>query len=99
VLKRFSVAAPNAVAQVAEAKAPLIPSAPATPAPIEHEATIPGAATTPAATPAAQPAIPASTDVAAGNAAAAAFISGTAKQIRRIVIFYQDGSFADYQPE
>jgi hypothetical protein len=42
---------------------------------------------------------PLSEGTAATNAAAAAFISGTEKRIRRIVIFYQDGSFADYQPE
>ncbi|MDB5234454.1 MAG: hypothetical protein JWR44_1447 [Hymenobacter sp.] len=31
--------------------------------------------------------------------AAAALLSGIEKPIRRIVIFYRDGSFADYQPE
>lgn len=30
---------------------------------------------------------------------AAALLAGTEKPIRRIVIFYRDGSFADYQPE
>ena len=30
---------------------------------------------------------------------AAALFAGTEKPIRRIVIFYRDGSFADYQPE
>jgi transcriptional regulator with XRE-family HTH domain len=35
----------------------------------------------------------------ATNATAAALFAGTEKPIRRIVIFYRDGSFADYQPE
>ena len=33
------------------------------------------------------------------GAAAAALFAGSEKPIRRIVIFYRDGSFADYQPE
>ncbi len=33
------------------------------------------------------------------NALAHALFTGAEKQIRRIVIFYHDGSFADYQPE
>ncbi|WP_460557247.1 hypothetical protein [Hymenobacter daeguensis] len=33
------------------------------------------------------------------DATAAALFAGTEKPIRRIVIFYRDGSFADYQPE
>ena len=36
---------------------------------------------------------------AAVDPAAAALIAGADKAIRRIVIFYRDGSFADYQPE
>ncbi|GAA3950361.1 helix-turn-helix domain-containing protein [Hymenobacter algoricola] len=32
-------------------------------------------------------------------ALASAFLSGSEKAIRRIVIFYHDGTFADYQPE
>jgi transcriptional regulator with XRE-family HTH domain len=36
---------------------------------------------------------------AATSDAAAAFLLQPGKAIRRIVIFYQDGSFADYQPE
>ena len=35
----------------------------------------------------------------AAEATAAALFVGTEKPIRRIVIFYRDGSFADYQPE
>ncbi|WP_072053097.1 helix-turn-helix domain-containing protein [Hymenobacter terrenus] len=33
------------------------------------------------------------------DSVAAALFAGTEKPIRRIVIFYRDGSFADYQPE
>jgi transcriptional regulator with XRE-family HTH domain len=33
------------------------------------------------------------------NSTAAALFAGAEKPIRRIVIFYRDGSFADYQPE
>ena len=33
------------------------------------------------------------------NAAAAALFADPEKPIRRIVIFYRDGSFADYRPE
>ncbi|WP_426058981.1 helix-turn-helix domain-containing protein [Hymenobacter sp. B1770] len=36
---------------------------------------------------------------AGGDSAAAALIAGAEKPIRRIVIFYRDGSFADYRPE
>lgn len=36
---------------------------------------------------------------ASESAMADAFFAGTEKPIRRIVIFYRDGSFADYQPE
>ncbi|WP_226930147.1 hypothetical protein [Hymenobacter siberiensis] len=34
-----------------------------------------------------------------GDALASALFAGGDKPIRRIVIFYRDGSFADYQPE
>jgi hypothetical protein len=33
------------------------------------------------------------------EAAMLPFLSESGKAIRRIVIFYRDGSFADYQPE
>lgn len=36
---------------------------------------------------------------AAASPTAAALFAGAEKPIRRIVIFYRDGSFADYQPE
>ncbi|SFP96149.1 helix-turn-helix domain-containing protein [Hymenobacter arizonensis] len=37
--------------------------------------------------------------IADGSATAAALFARAEKPIRRIVIFYRDGSFADYQPE
>ncbi|MDO7887309.1 hypothetical protein [Hymenobacter cheonanensis] len=47
----------------------------------------------PTATPPALPASP------GGEAAILPFLAEPGKPIRRIVIFYRDGSFADYQPE
>lgn len=44
------------------------------------------------------PPVPA-TDETPGAALASALFAGSDKPIRRIVIFYRDGSFADYQPE
>ena len=44
------------------------------------------------------PPVPA-TDEMPGAAVASALFAGGDKPIRRIVIFYRDGSFADYQPE
>lgn len=38
-------------------------------------------------------------DVTAASPLASALFAGAEKPIRRIVIFYRDGSFADYQPE
>ncbi|WP_240540691.1 hypothetical protein [Hymenobacter montanus] len=37
--------------------------------------------------------------VAPTDSTAAALFAGAEKPIRRIVIFYKDGSFADYHPE
>lgn len=42
---------------------------------------------------------PVAVGVASGSAMAQALFAGAEKPIRRIVIFYRDGSFADYQPE
>ncbi|MDB5267098.1 MAG: hypothetical protein JWP58_138 [Hymenobacter sp.] len=42
---------------------------------------------------------PVPADKAPGEALASALFTGGDKAIRRIVIFYRDGSFADYQPE
>ncbi|MGY3090189.1 transcriptional regulator with XRE-family HTH domain [Hymenobacter sp. UYAg731] len=50
----------------------------------------------PAAT---MPLLPVSADETPGAALASALFAGGDKPIRRIVIFYRDGSFADYQPE
>ena len=44
------------------------------------------------------PSVPAA-DETAGAALVSALFAGGDKPIRRIVIFYRDGSFADYQPE
>ena len=44
------------------------------------------------------PSVPAASE-AAGAALVSALFAGGDKPIRRIVIFYRDGSFADYQPE
>ena len=41
----------------------------------------------------------AATNESSGAALASALFAGGDKPIRRIVIFYRDGSFADYQPE
>lgn len=73
------------------------------------------ASTGPAVAPSASPSMPAVSTSAANapipapsvplpsgaseNAVAEAFLAGAEKPIRRIVIFYRDGSFADYQPE
>jgi transcriptional regulator with XRE-family HTH domain len=43
--------------------------------------------------------LPMPADEASGAALASALFAGGDKPIRRIVIFYRDGSFADYQPE
>lgn len=59
---------------------------PAAPMPVSEAVATPPTATTPTAGLEATP-------------AAAALLAGTEKPIRRIVIFYRDGSFADYQPE
>lgn len=48
---------------------------------------------------AALPAVTAPVASADATPTAAALLAGTEKPIRRIVIFYRDGSFADYQPE
>jgi transcriptional regulator with XRE-family HTH domain len=47
----------------------------------------------------AQPAPPAAIPVVDSSATAAALFARAEKPIRRIVIFYRDGSFADYHPE
>ena len=44
-------------------------------------------------------ALPAPADENQSASLATALFAGAGKPIRRIVIFYRDGSFADYQPE
>ena len=66
------------------------------PAPVEPTNDTAEAIAIPVAPPAALP----QTNTPPGpNATAAALFAGAEKPIRRIVIFYRDGSFADYQPE
>lgn len=55
--------------------------------------------TAPAEAAATAPLHPAPADDTQGAALASALFAGGDKPIRRIVIFYRDGSFADYQPE
>jgi transcriptional regulator with XRE-family HTH domain len=71
----------------------------ATMQPVPLEAPMPAAVPTPASVPipAAGP-VPSPAPTLANDMAAALF-TGAEKPIRRIVIFYRDGSFADYQPE
>lgn len=64
--------------------------------PIAAAATPPVPANEPVVTPPMATAPALETDA---NPTAAALFASTEKPIRRIVIFYRDGSFADYQPE
>jgi transcriptional regulator with XRE-family HTH domain len=76
--------------------APTVKPVVATPSPI------PASVAEPATVTAVAPAPVASSVVAtpsASDAAALAFLAEPGKSIRRIVIFYRDGSFTDYQPE
>lgn len=85
------VVTPALVATLAPvAPAPFTPAT--SPAPVAPAvATVPATSATPAAS-----AVPAS---ASAEAAFLPFLNDSGKAIRRIVIFYRDGSFADYQPE
>ena len=75
----------------APAAAPVVPMAPPPPVvPVPAEEPAPIAAIAP---------MPAATGDAPTASLASALFAGTEKPIRRIVIFYRDGSFADYQPE
>lgn len=95
------VSAPAPVAQ-SELAAPLIYPLPEASDVLEVPVT-----PVPAAAPAPLPAVPfpdpslapASVRPASSDLTAAALFAGAEKPIRRIVIFYRDGSFADYQPE
>ena len=96
-----TLAAHKPVALVQESVLPL--NGPGSAAADSHAsaAPVPASSTAP---PAANAPAPASNALRTANSAsesamAAAFFTGTEKPIRRIVIFYRDGSFADYQPE
>ena len=71
------------------------PQVPAVP---RESASAPLASVEPVLTAAAPTSAPSQAPTLANDMAAALF-TGTEKPIRRIVIFYRDGSFADYQPE
>jgi transcriptional regulator with XRE-family HTH domain len=94
--RRFPVATPGRTSTTTvEAPPELLQSSPAVVATPESAVAQP-LVSTPA------PALVAADDAPAASAtndAAAAFLLQPGKAIRRIVIFYQDGSFADYQPE
>jgi len=80
-----------AVAQAPAAPLPVVaPASVATPLPLQVAATPVAPAVPPA------PSVLASAPV---DAALLPFLNDSGKAIRRIVIFYRDGSFADYQPE
>ena len=81
-------AAPAAVVAPPIAPAPVAAPVPFVPAPLPEAS--PAAITSPV------PAVPATTSP---EAALLPFLGESGKSIRRIVIFYRDGSFADYQPE
>ncbi|UOE32821.1 helix-turn-helix domain-containing protein [Hymenobacter monticola] len=74
------------------------PAAPSPAAPSEEMAVEPNAVSPAPALVQEQPVSPEHAPTAA-NPTAAALFAGAEKPIRRIVIFYRDGSFADYQPE
>lgn len=79
----------------AEARASLAEGSPATPATEADAATLEAAP--PQATRFPAPRIP--TPIAASNEAPAGQMLVSEKRIKRIVIFYHDGTFSDFQPE
>ncbi|WP_369811123.1 helix-turn-helix domain-containing protein [Hymenobacter mellowenesis] len=83
---RFTPKKPQPAANTAVPEAPAIQPVPATEASPLPE---PLSAPIPVAEPASAP----------QSSTAAQLIAGSDKPIRRIVIFYRDGSFADFQPE
>jgi transcriptional regulator with XRE-family HTH domain len=89
VLASAAPIAPGTAPAVAVAPAPMVAPMPFVPAPLPVEATpAPGSSLAPAVSPATPT-----------EAALLPFLNESGKAIRRIVIFYRDGSFADYQPE
>lgn len=96
--RRFAPAAPKATPDSPPPVATPSRSSPAPVADVTAEAAAPSASRPAlesiiAPEPAAAPAAP------GVDPAAAALFVGAEKPIRRIVIFYRDGSFSDYQPE
>lgn len=93
--RRFQVAAPAITSSTTVEPTPEVPQSPpavvATPEPTVAQPPVSASSPT-LAVPSSAPASSAAND-------AAAFLLQPGKAIRRIVIFYQDGSFADYQPE
>lgn len=86
-----------AAPEAAPAQVPDIALAPV--APIREAASFVSPATV-AAAPSAAPALPLAAVAPAGNVPPElAMFAEPGKAIRRIVIFYRDGTFADYQPE
>ena len=82
---------------IAKATPPAIIAAPVVPQPPTPEAKVTSPAGSAEAPPVAiEQHLP---HAPAPSATAAALFAGSEKPIRRIVIFYRDGSFADYQPE
>lgn len=103
-IQRFTTPAAQPKAELgANPPAQLAPAAsevPETPNPSATLPPQPDTQATPAPiAPATVPTEVAEPTLAAGMGAAATLFAGSEKPIRRIVIFYRDGSFADYQPE
>ena len=104
-LKRFTPKATASPPEAAGAAATPKPPAPA-PVPVPEPMPVPMPVPEPSAPVSAAPSPPSAlnpdgAEPTQGNDAslATALFAGTDKPIRRIVIFYRDGSFADYQPE
>jgi transcriptional regulator with XRE-family HTH domain len=87
----------------AASSAALSPSGALRAAPLPSLATVEEKGTEPRptshVTASAQEQTPSSESIPVANTTAATLFAGAEKPIRRIVIFYRDGSFADYQPE
>lgn len=103
-LRRFQATRPGQTKEaVAETRPEMLPDALEAAAPPIPALTPVATPVAPMPTPVPSPATPAPTqpnnEAAPVPADAAAFLLQPGKAIRRIVIFYQDGSFADYQPE
>jgi transcriptional regulator with XRE-family HTH domain len=91
-----------ASAQFLSQPSPVTPEQPPAVAPVQDTTASPSIPTSTPITEvsdAAVPLQPAPADDTPGAALASALFAGGDKPIRRIVIFYRDGSFADYQPE